>query len=363
MTSLFDLALRTLPHRAPTGLVPIGDPDRSSPVLVTGNYTETVRRVTRALAGRDAWLLVADSRGVNVWCASGGGHLTHHDVISAIRTSGVQNRVDHRHLVLPQLSATGVERSQIEEATGWTAAWGPASADDIPSFLDRGGHTARSERSVQFPLQDRLEMAAMWIGPLVPILWLVLWPVTGAGPAAIDAGVVALIVLALYALFPWLPLETLRGLPVYGILAAAGFGVGTGMLALAGLMEPSTVVWLGVACMVGTAIASIDVAGSTPVLASSVNPSDFEVELISDRCTGTAECVLVCPREVLVMDGHAHKVRIAKPGNCILCAACIVQCPTDALRFRFDDGSVVEPDVIRHTRMNLLGKRKTVSTL
>jgi ferredoxin len=59
------------------------------------------------------------------------------------------------------------------------------------------------------------------------------------------------------------------------------------------------------------------------------------------------------------MDGHAHKVRIAKPANCILCAACIVQCPTDALRFRFDDGRVVEPNVIRHTRMNLLGKRKT----
>jgi ferredoxin len=60
------------------------------------------------------------------------------------------------------------------------------------------------------------------------------------------------------------------------------------------------------------------------------------------------------------MDGHARKVRIAKPGNCILCAACIVQCPEDALRFRFDDGRVVEPDVIRRTRMNLLGKRKTV---
>jgi NAD-dependent dihydropyrimidine dehydrogenase PreA subunit len=359
MISLFDTLLRILPHRAPTGLVPIGTPDRSSPVLVTGNYTLTVRRVRRALTGRDAWLLVADSKGINVWCASGGGHLTHHDVISAIRTSGVQDRVDRRLLVLPQLCATGVERRRIEEATGWTATWGPASAEDIPAFLDRGGHTARSERATRFPLPDRLEMAAMWIGPLVPILWLVLWPITGAGAAAIDAGVVGLAVLALYGFFPWLPLRTMRGIPVYATLSVAAFGIGIATLALFGLLHPSTMLWLAAACVVAMGIASIDVAGSTPLLSSSVNPSDFEVELLSNRCTGTAECVLVCPREVLVMDGHAHKVRIAEPANCILCAACIVQCPEDALRFRFDDGRVVEPDVIRRTRMNLLGKRKT----
>ncbi len=361
--SVFDTLLRMLPHRAPTGLVAIGTPDRSSPVLLTGNYTLTVRRVKEALAGRDVWLLVADSNGINVWCAAGGGHLTHHDVISAIRTSGVRDQVDHRHVILPQLCATGVERSRIEDATGWTASWGPASADDIPAFLDRGERNARSERSVRFPLSHRMEMAAMWIGPLVPILWLALWPITGAGPAGIDVGIVALLVVALYAAFPWLPLRTMRGLPVYAGLVVIGVGLGVLLLTLAGVFHPATILWLATACVAGVAIASIDVAGSTPLLASSVNPSDFEVELIPDRCTGTAECVLVCPREVLVMDGHARKVRIAEPDNCILCAACVVQCPTDALRFRFDDGRVVEPDQVRRTRMNLLGKRRTLPTL
>lgn len=359
MSSVFDTALRILPHRSRTGLVPIGNPDRSSPVLLTGNYTLTVQRVGKALVGRDVWLLVADSHGINVWCASGGGHLTHHDVISVIRTSRISEKVDHRRIVLPQLCATGVERSRIEEATGWEAVWGPASADDLPAFLDRGEHATRKERSVRFPLRDRVQMAIMWIAPLVPILWLVLWPLTGARAAAVDAGVVLVLVFVLYAAFPWLPLRSMRGLPTYAALSLAGFGIGYALLGLAGISRPSAVVWLAVACVAGMGIASIDVAGSTPLLASSVNPSDFEVELITDRCTGTAECVLVCPREVLLMDGHARKVRIAKPANCILCAACIVQCPTDALRFRFDDGHVVEPDVIRHTRMNLLGKRKT----
>ena len=68
-------ARRDVPHRAPTGLVRIGRPGRRSPVLLTGNFTLTVRRLRDALRGRDAWLLVANSKGVNVWCAAGGGHL------------------------------------------------------------------------------------------------------------------------------------------------------------------------------------------------------------------------------------------------------------------------------------------------
>ena len=60
---LRDRALGMLPHRAPTGLIRIGRLDRDSPVLVTGNFTLTVRRLRDALQGYDAWLLVANSKG------------------------------------------------------------------------------------------------------------------------------------------------------------------------------------------------------------------------------------------------------------------------------------------------------------
>jgi CO dehydrogenase/acetyl-CoA synthase gamma subunit (corrinoid Fe-S protein) len=102
---LRDTVLRLLPHAAPRGLERIGRPGPTAPVLVTGNFTVTVRRVKQTLAGRDAWLLVANSNGINVWCAAGGGHLTHHDVIAAIRASRIGQLVGHRTLVLPQLSA------------------------------------------------------------------------------------------------------------------------------------------------------------------------------------------------------------------------------------------------------------------
>ena len=45
--------VRWLPHSAPTGLFPVGNPDTDSPVLITANFTLTVKRVLRALAEKD----------------------------------------------------------------------------------------------------------------------------------------------------------------------------------------------------------------------------------------------------------------------------------------------------------------------
>ena len=169
MSSLYDLIFRLLPHRAPTGLIRIGDPGPASPVLVTGNYTLTLRRLRKALAGSDVWLLAANSKGINVWCAATGGHLTHHDVIAVVRTSHIGRRVDHRRLILPQLGATGIEGRKVTEATGWETKWGPARLEDLPAYLDRGGRVGQGERFMAFPLGERLEMATIWILPLLAI--------------------------------------------------------------------------------------------------------------------------------------------------------------------------------------------------
>jgi ferredoxin len=50
-------------------------------------------------------------------------------------------------------------------------------------------------------------------------------------------------------------------------------------------------------------------------------------------------------------------VLIERPNACIRCGACIVQCPSDALRFRYPDGRVIPAAVVKRTRMNLLGRR------
>ncbi|RME00446.1 MAG: copper oxidase, partial [Deltaproteobacteria bacterium] len=73
LTWVMGTFFRWFPHRAPTGLRRVGNPDEKSPVLVTGNYTLTVARLLRHLEGLDLWVLVANSGGINVWCAACGG--------------------------------------------------------------------------------------------------------------------------------------------------------------------------------------------------------------------------------------------------------------------------------------------------
>jgi ubiquinone/menaquinone biosynthesis C-methylase UbiE len=170
------------------GLYRIGAPDRASPVLVTGNYDLTVRRVVRDLDGRiDAWLLVANSNGINVWCAAGGGHFTAERIIAAIKTSGVAEVVEHRRLILPQLCANGVKGALIEEETGWRVRWGPCYASDVPAYLEGKLRKSETMRWVRFPLVSRLEMAVaiwqVWAALLLVILVIVrrslLLPVLG----------------------------------------------------------------------------------------------------------------------------------------------------------------------------------------
>ena len=51
------------------GLYALGNPDRQASVLVTANYKMSFDKLRQALAGLNAWILVLDTRGINVWCA------------------------------------------------------------------------------------------------------------------------------------------------------------------------------------------------------------------------------------------------------------------------------------------------------
>jgi len=353
-----DTLLRMLPHRARTGLLAVGRPGRDAPVLVTGNYALTVRRLKRALAGRDVWLLCADSRGINVWCAAGGGHFTHHDVIAAVRAARLAGKVDHRELVLPQLCATGVERARVEAATGFRARWGPARLEDLPAFLERGRRVVRTEGRMSFPLRERLEMAAAWGWPLLVAAggigaWMGGWKVAAAMALGVGGGVAGL-----YLAVPRLKLAGRGRWAVFVAFGAAGAVMGVLLLAALGAADGVRALVVAAVALAGLGALALDFEGTTPWYASAFAESGrAEVEVLEERCSGAAACVQVCPSDVLVMDGRRRKVTVARPDACIRCAACIVQCPEDALRFRFDDGRVVEAATIRRTRLNLLGRR------
>jgi hypothetical protein len=148
-------------------------------VLVTGNYELTVRRLVRELDGKvDCWLVVANSRGINVWCAAEGGHFSAEDVISALKTSKVEEVVDHHALILPQLCANGVDGWKIRRKTGWGIHWGPVRASDIPAYLAAGRKKNQSMRHVQLPLKDRLEMSTaidIFYGLILAVVSFIFW--------------------------------------------------------------------------------------------------------------------------------------------------------------------------------------------
>ncbi|MCG6986836.1 MAG: 4Fe-4S binding protein [Gemmatimonadetes bacterium] len=356
---LYDTLTRLFPHRTRTGLRAVGTPGPDAPVLVTGNYTLTVRRLTEHLAGFDCWLLVADSRGINVWCAAGGGHLTHHDVIAAIRTSGVAERVRHREVVLPQLGATGIERRAITEATGWATRWGPARLEDLPAFLARGSRIVKRWRFMRFPAWERFEMAAVWALPMTLVAGPVFGILGGRRVLAATLLQVWIVVPGLFLTVPHWPVRGRGRWVVFAGAAAAGFGLAWGVLALLGGVSGGHLILAAVASVAAVGVLAVDFAGTTPWYPSYVNSfrNTPAITLSEDRCTGAAECVQVCPRDVLAMEGRRRKVRVARPDDCIACGACIVQCPEDALHFRYPDGRVVEAATIRSTRLNMMGRR------
>jgi len=161
-------------YRVAPGLYRIGEPTPSSPVLVTANYKLTVDAVRRSLSGQDAWLLVLDTDGVNVWCAAGKGSFGTAELVHRIADTRLAERVSHRHLVLPQLGATGVAAHEVKRASGFLVHYGPVLARDIPAYLAAGREATPAMRRVPFGWRERLvltpvELVHAW-KPLVALL-------------------------------------------------------------------------------------------------------------------------------------------------------------------------------------------------
>ncbi len=373
LLDILQVCLRGLPWPTEPRLIRVGQPGRDAPVLLTCNYDFTVRRVLKALRGQNAYLLVAPTRGINVWCAAAGGYFTAHQVISILRTTSIADRVDHRRLILPQLSATGVERKLVEERTGWHIVFGPVYARDLPAYLAAGRKTDQM-RQVRFPLLSRLEMAAAWAFPISVIGGAIL--AIGWRHLALPfVAMVWAVALALFTLFPWLfrrvwpvgqhdPGWT-RYLIVFdpsirrNLLVWVVFVVG---LASYGYARGAWSTWhlLGwsLAGLFLVILISMDMAGNTPIYKSGLHEDrQLHIELDADACRGRAMCWEVCPKNCYIIDTSIHQAVIALSDACVQCGACVVQCPEDALAFIGPGGKRIAPQTIRKYKLNMLGRR------
>ena len=137
------------------GLYAVGSPAADSPVLVSANYKLSFDRLRSQLGGLDVWILVLDTRGINVWCAAGKGTFGTEELVGRINAVRLAEVVTHRVLVVPQLGAPGVAAHEVKKQSGFRVSYGPVRARDLPAFLAAGRKATPEMRKVQFRIADR----------------------------------------------------------------------------------------------------------------------------------------------------------------------------------------------------------------
>ena len=213
-------------HRVDPGLYSLGVPGEDSPVFVTANYTLSFDALRSALENTDAYILVLDTRGINVWCAAGKGTFGTDELVHRVESTGLDGIVTHRELVLPQLGATGVAAQEVRKRTGFSVKYGPVRAADLIEFMRTGGATGDMRR-VHFGLRDRFVLVPVeLIHVLLPCVVAAAVLYFVVGPLAAWSAVVSLLVGAVLfpVLLPWLPTPNFstKG-SVLGVVAALPF--------------------------------------------------------------------------------------------------------------------------------------------
>jgi NAD-dependent dihydropyrimidine dehydrogenase PreA subunit len=334
---------RWFPHRTLTGLRAVGHPGDNSPVLVTGNYSLTVFRLLASLRGLDLWVLVAQSNGINIWCAAAAGEFTATSVADAVNESQLAQRVGHRTLILPALCAPGVSAVDVRAKTGFKAIFGPVSASDIPEFIERHYKKTEAERRFPFGFRHRLDMLVA----MNFIIWLV--------PAAILAIFFTELTLHFSALFwltatigylffPFIPGKGVRHKSLaLTVVAFAGYALGG--IAIAG----NPIHFFGWALTAVAIIQAVcfEMGGIVAPLPSDAEKFLFRRHLPLPQvlrakeqgsitvnlklCIGCFNCTEICPLGVFDVNREQRKTKLVRPRDCFSCGACVLQCPTNAL--------------------------------
>jgi acetyl-CoA decarbonylase/synthase complex subunit gamma len=203
-------------YMIPPGLYAIGTPTAADPVLVTANYKMSYDIVRQALAGRNVWLLVLETFGINVWCAAGKGTFGTGELVRRVTSTALATVVSHRRLILPILGAPGVSAHEVSRRTGFSVSYAAIRAADLPEYLDNGTVTTPEMRQLTFTLYERLVLVpvelVMALKSIAVIGGVALLPVALlAGPAAGITAFLACLGACLTGivigplLLPWLP--------------------------------------------------------------------------------------------------------------------------------------------------------------
>lgn len=265
-------------YRVEPGLYAVGNPTSESHVFVSANYKMSFDRLRSALAGVDGWVLVLDTKGVNVWCAAGKGTFGTDELIRQVEAGNLSNVVAHRRLVVPQLGAPGIAAHEVQKRCGFRVFYGPVRAGDIRAFLEAGMKATAQMRRVRFPLRDRLAvipvelvMSARYVLATMATLLILAgltpggysWArVAGEGivSAALFGGAFLAATVLSPALLPWLPG---RALSLKGTWIGIAFLAATAGFLWANEIAPTSWVSAAAWCLIIPVTASFAAMGYT----------------------------------------------------------------------------------------------------
>jgi len=321
--TFLEMVFRLFPNPEPVGVYRIGDPDESSMVLVTGNYELTLRRVVRSLKGRNCWLLVCDSRGINIWCSTLAGHFNTAGLVRAIKFSQLNLKVSTRTILLPQLCAANISLPELKEQTGFSGRFGPVRIEDLGEYLKNPGND--EIRRVAFPLKSRMEMA---LGTLFVPAFLATLILNFIDPDALFFVIPLFLIISLVngILFPYRLVRGVRwwSLIFGSIVFLVAWAARIFILGQQGVFYPAV---LGAAALYFVN----EFEGWSPLVKFSMTGA-YEratIELSQSSCTGCGACVEVCPRGVFrLVNGKSD---LAYLDRCCLCRSCFYQCQPGAI--------------------------------
>ncbi len=225
---LFRLGYKRSEHLVKPGLYSVGSPTQASSVFVSANLTLSFDAVRTSLKGMDAFIMVIDTKGVNVWCAAGKGTFGTDEVVRCVKEFGLEGVVSHRRLILPQLSAPGISALEVRRKSGFHVDWGPVRANDIPEYM-RLGKATPEMRKVTYNLRERMTIVPvevvhnlLYLIVAEIVSWLLLGPVVGLAVLATLLGGIVLFPL----LLPYIPTRQFasKGM-LLGILLALPFAL------------------------------------------------------------------------------------------------------------------------------------------
>jgi len=341
--TIIDYLMRWIPNRVEPGLRKIGNPDQHSNIYLTANYHLTVRKVEKALRGKDCYLLVAPSSGVNAWCAAAGGKLNNKSVERIYKTSKIESFSNNKEIIIPQLSGKGINKNYLEDRIDISLKYGPVSIEAIDKYLQEDKKKDKNMSTFQTKLKDRLEIFLSL--NFITYLFLFIF-ISFINTSLLPSYTILFIFsgLILYSFYPYLrKFKTYQSLITLTLFEYFFLSIYINHLSywwILGILFINFLLGYDLDGLLSGRIASseafLDKIGINRFGAFyTFNDNIYkDLKFVSKRCIGCKNCMEVCPADVLDFNQEDYLIEIKNKKDCIKCGACINNCPADALYFQ-----------------------------